>query len=93
MLDREHTHSAFRADNRNSSEAVEPFFTRFGNIAEIGVRRCLIKVQCFDILGDCPDKTFAQSQACDVYSGLIQPARGKQFKSAVAQKVNGTNLA
>ena len=85
MLDREHADGPFGADNWHAGKTVKAFFTRFRDITEIRMRRRFIQVQCFDIFSNCPNETFAQTQTRNMHGSLVQPARRKQLKCAIAQ--------
>ena len=93
MLHGEHADGAFGPDDGDTGKAVEPFFARFGDIAEIGMPRCLVEVQRLDIFGNGPDQTFAQAQTGDMDRRLVQTAGREQFQRTVAQQIDRAHLA
>ncbi len=93
MLDGEHAHRALAPDDRHAGEGMEFVLTRFGAIAEIGMRSGLGEVQRLDIDGDRADQPFARAQPGDVDRRLVEPPGGEQFELAIAQEIDRADLA
>ena len=93
VLDAEHPDGTFAADDRDAGKAVEQLFAGFGAIGEVGVRRRLVEVQRFDLVGDHADQPLAKPEAGHVHRLLLQPAGRVKFERAVAQQIDRAHLA
>ena len=93
VLHGQHADGGFAAQDRHAAETVEIIFAGFRAIGEIGMGLGLGQRQRFAAGGDIADQALTHRQPGDVHGRLRQALRGKQFQHAIAQQVDGGDLA
>ncbi len=93
MLHGQHADGGLAAQDGHAGKAVEIILAGFRAIGEIGMGLGLGQRQRLAAGGDIANKALAHGQPGDVHGRLRQPLGGKQFQHAIAQQIDGGDLA